>query len=163
MLHRILVLSLAACAALLSMPAGSSDAAQVRYPQGWRQWAHVKSMLIEPGHPLAGLVEGLHHVYANPAALRGYKKRPFPDGAVIVFDLLTPMQGERAMTEGARKAVIVMEKNRRKFAATGGWGYEVFGGDSQTDRKVGANAASACHSCHTAQRERDYVFSDWRN
>lgn len=140
----------------------ASDSPDVRYPEGYRNWTHVKTMLIEPGHPLAGLVEGLHHVYANPAAMKGYRQRPFPEGSVIVFDLFQPVAGDKAMTEGARKAVIVMEKNRRKFAATGGWGYEVFAGDSRVDRKVGANAASACFSCHAAQRDRDYVFSDWR-
>jgi hypothetical protein len=147
---------------LLSMTALAADAPSVRYPDGYRNWTHVKSMLIEPGHPLAGLVEGLHHIYANPAALKGYKKRPFPEGAVIVFDLLTPMAGDKAMTEGARKAVIVMEKNRKRFAATGGWGYEVFGGDSRTDRKVGADAGTACFGCHTAKKDQDYIFSEWR-
>ncbi|MCS6947831.1 MAG: cytochrome P460 family protein, partial [Steroidobacteraceae bacterium] len=122
-----------------------------------------KSMIIEPGHPLAGLVQGLHHIYANKAAMQGYRRRPFPEGSVIVFDLLEPVAADKAITEGARKAVIVMEKNRRKFAATGGWGYEVFAGNSRTERQVGAKATEACFGCHAAQRERDYVFSDWRN
>ncbi len=147
---------------LVSMAALASDSSTVKYPEGWRQWPHVKSMLIEAGHPLSGLVQGLHHIYANPAAMRGYKKRPFPNGSVIVFDLLEPVAGDKAMTEGARKAVIVMEKNSKRYAATGGWGFEVFGGESKTDRKVGANAATACFDCHTAKKDQDFVFSEWR-
>ena len=134
----------------------------VPYPEGYRAWQHVKSMQIEAGHPLAGLVEGLHHIYANPKAMAGYTRGRFADGAVIVFDLLEPVRGDRAVTEGARKAVIVMHKDRRRYAATGGWGFEVFGGDSRTDRNVGDQAATACFSCHEPQREHDYVFSRYR-
>jgi hypothetical protein len=119
-------------------------------------------MIIEPGHPLAGLVEGLHHIYANPKAMAGYRAGKFADGAVIVFDLLTPVHGDKAVTEGARKAVIVMQKDARAYADTGGWGFEVFAGDSRTERKVGAAAKEACFACHTAQKSRDYVFSELR-
>jgi hypothetical protein len=155
-----LALGLAAC--WTSSPAHAGDTTPVPYPEGYRRWEHVKTMLIEPGHPLAGLVEGLHHLYANRKAMAGYARGPFADGAVIVFDLLEPVRGDRALTEGTRKAVIVMHKDRRRYAATGGWGFEVFGGESRTDRKVGDQAATACFSCHEPQREHDYVFSRYR-
>ena len=148
--------------ACLVLPAQADGTRPVPYPEGYRGWQHVKSMLIEPGHPLAGLVEGLHHIYANPKAMTGYTKGRFADGAVIVFDLLDPVKGERALTEGARKAVIVMHKDHRRYAATGGWGFEVFGGESRTERKVGDQAATACFGCHEPQREHDYVCSRYR-
>ncbi|MCC6171625.1 MAG: cytochrome P460 family protein [Gammaproteobacteria bacterium] len=133
------------------------------FPEGYRRWTHVKSMIVEPGHPLAGLVEGTHHIYANETALRAYRgKRPFADGAVIVFDLLTTVRGDLAMTEGARKAVIVMQKDSRRFAATDGWSYQVFGGPAQREPQLDASAAAGCHGCHTSQAGRDFVFSDWR-
>lgn len=136
----------------------------VAYPEGYRRWTHVKSMIIEPGHALAGLVEGTHHLYANEAALRGYRgQRPFADGAVIVFDLLTTSKGDRAVAEGPRKAVIVMQKDARRFAATGGWGYQVFGGATLREPQLDAAAAAGCHGCHTSQSGRDFVFSDWRD
>ncbi len=136
----------------------------VAYPVGYRNWTHVKSMIIEPGHPLAALVEGTHHIYANPAALRAYRgQRPFPDGSVIVFDLLTTQRGDLAIVEGARKAVIVMEKHSRIFAATNGWGYQIFGGAGLREPQLDAAAAASCHGCHTSQSARDFVFSDWRD
>jgi hypothetical protein len=135
---------------------------QVAFPEGFRAWTHVKSMIIEPGHPLAGLVEGTHHIYANPKALAGYRQRPFADGAVIVFDLLETQRGERAVSEGPRKAVIVMRKDSKRYAATGGWGYEVFAAGDPTKPQIGASAAKNCHSCHMSQQSRDYVFSDYR-
>jgi Cytochrome P460 len=137
--------------------------ATVPYPDGYRDWRHVKSMLIEPGHALYAAFGGLHHLYANDEAMEGYRSGRFPDGAVIVFDLLTAVDGEAAVTEGARKVVGVMHKDRARYANTGGWGFEGFVGDSRSERAVGpAKAAEACFACHTARAAQDYVFSEAR-
>ena len=134
----------------------------VPYPAGYRDWHHVKSMVIDKGHPLYGAFGGIHHLYANDKALKGYRTGRFPDGAVIIFDLLEAVHDGNAVTEGARKVVGVMHKDARKFASTGGWGFEGFKGDSKTERAVGKNAATACFQCHTAQKSSDYVFSTFR-
>jgi hypothetical protein len=135
----------------------------VPYPEGYRQWTHVKSMVIQPGHPLHDAFGGIHHIYANEKAVRGYRKGgPMPDGAVIVFDLLEADAGGNAIQEGARKVVGVMVKDTAKWRATGGWGFEGFKGDSKTERAVGAEAATACFGCHAPQKAQDYVFSRWR-
>jgi Cytochrome P460 len=137
--------------------------ARVAYPDGYRGWAHVKSMVIEKGHPLFESFGGIHHIYANASALRGYRSGKFADGSVIVFDLLDATRtNDSAVVEGARKVVGVMHKNSRLYASTGGWGYEGFKGDSRSERVVGAKAAEACHGCHTAQKAKDYVFSSYR-
>ena len=34
--------------------------AQVPYPEGYRDWHHVKSMVIEEGHPLYNAFGGIH-------------------------------------------------------------------------------------------------------
>lgn len=157
------VLGLLAVTFVGGFPArAAAPAGVVPFPEGYRTWRHVKSMIIEPEHPLAGLVEGTHHIYANEKALRGYGRRPFPDGSVIVFDLLETLTGDRAITEGARKAVIVMRKDSRRYAATNGWGYEVFARGDASQPQVGDKAATMCHGCHTSQRARDYVFSEYR-
>ena len=136
---------------------------EVHYPAGYRDWHHVKSMVIEEGHPLYGAFGGIHHLYANDKALEGYRSNTFPDGAVIIFDLLEAVRDGNAITEGARKVVGVMHKDARKFAATGGWGFEGFGGGDPLNRVVGANAASACFACHQPQKEQDYTFSRLRD
>jgi hypothetical protein len=119
-------------------------------------------MVIQPGHALYDAFGGIHHLYANAAALRGYKSGKFPDGAVIVFDLLEARSADNTVQEGARKVVGVMVKDMKKYATTGGWGYEGFKGDSSTERAVGKNAATACFGCHEAQKAQDYVFSKMR-
>jgi hypothetical protein len=153
---------LSALAATVSATALAADPAAVPYPEGYRNWTHAKSMVIKPGHPLYESFGGIHHLYANKKALAGYRAGKFPDGAVIVFDLLEAKDEGNAVQEGARKVVGVMHKDAKKWAATGGWGYEGFKADSKTARAVGANAASACHGCHAQQKGRDFVFSAWR-
>ena len=140
--------------------AASSNA--VPYPEGYRAWQHVKSMVIGAGHPLFASFGGIHHLYANKAAMNGYRTGKFADGSVIVFDLLEASSADGATTEGARKVVGVMHRNAKRYAATGGWGFEGFAGDSKTKRAVGDQAATACFGCHTAQAQQNYVFSSYR-
>lgn len=146
----------------LAMPVWAADP-QVPYPSSYRDWQHVKSMVIEEGHPLFGAFGGIHHLYANLKAIEGYKAGKFPDGSVIVFDLLEASRKDNAVTEGPRKVLGVMHKDAKKYAATGGWGFEGFGGGDQSKRVVGANAASACFGCHAPQKDHDYVFSRLRD
>ena len=146
----------------MAPPVFAADAAPVPYPQGYRQWTHVKSMTINEGHALYGAFGGIHHLYANSKAEQGYKTGQFPNGAVIVFDLLEAKAVDNTVQEGARKVVGVMHKDSRKYADTGGWGFEGFKGDSKTERAVGKNAAAACFQCHTAQKDHGFVFSSFR-
>lgn len=136
----------------LATPSVFADA-KAPYPEGYRDWHHVKSMVINPGHPLYGAFGGIHHLYANNKAVSGYKSGKFPDGAVIVFDLLETKDEGNAVTESTRKIVGVMHKNSKKYAATGGWGFEGFKGGARTD----------CYQCHTQQKDRDFVFSKLRD
>ncbi|MEQ1440291.1 cytochrome P460 family protein [Fontimonas sp. SYSU GA230001] len=153
------VLGLAFGLSALASDAAPAAFPEVPYPSGYRDWRHVKTMLIEDGHPLYASFGGIHHLYANPKAMKGYAGGRFPDGAVIVFDLLDAQAGGNAITEGARKIVGVMHKDSKKYAATGGWGFEGFAGGDPQKRAVGAAAASACFDCHAAQKAHDYVFS----
>ena len=146
----------------LAAQALAADAPPVAYPEGYRQWTHVKSMVIQPGHALYDAFGGIHHLYANAKAEAGYKSGKFADGSVIVFDLLDAKAADNAVQEGARKIVGVMVKNAAAYKDTGGWGFEGFKGDSKTERAVGKNAATACYQCHTSQKDKDFVFSAYR-
>jgi hypothetical protein len=152
-------LTLLALPTLLTLrPAVSAD--PVPYPEGYRQWTHVKSMVLQEGHPLFEAFGGIHHIYANPKALSAYRKgSPFPDGSIIVFDLLEAKTENNAIVEGARKVVGVMVKDRRRYASTGGWGFEAFRGDTR-ERLV--QDMNACFGCHMSAKDTDYVFSRYR-
>ena len=140
----------------------AADPPPVPYPDSYRTWTHVKSMAINPGHALYDAFGGIHHLYANPKAMQGYRSGKFADGAVIAFDLLEARAADNTVQEGARKVLGVMRKDAKRYAITGGWGFEAFKGGAKTERAVGANAATACFQCHTAQKDRDFVFSTFR-
>jgi hypothetical protein len=153
---------LSALCAATSTTALAADS-QVPYPEGYRDWHHVKSMVIEKGHPLYSAFGGIHHLYANDKAMEGYQKGTFTDGSVIIFDLLEAVQDGNAVTEGDRKVVGVMHKDSKRYRDTGGWGFEGFGSGDRSNRVVGENAASACFACHAPQKAQDYTFSKLRD
>ena len=138
-----------------------NPAPNVPYPEGYRNWVHVKSMVIQEGHDLYDAFGGIHHIYANDRALRALKEgKPFPDGSVLVFDLLEAVEQDHAIVEGARKVVGVMVKDRTRYASTGGWGFEGFKGD--TRERVVTDPEDQCFACHETAAQSDYVFSRYR-
>jgi Cytochrome P460 len=145
----------------LSLLAGPNDA--VPYPAGYRLWARVSGALIGPESPAYAHSGGIHHIYANEKAMHGYRAGRFPDGSVLVADFLETREIAGVTTEGPRRRIDVMVKDSKRYATTGGWGFEQFRGDSQTDRLVTAETAAKCFVCHAKQKERDYVFSVFRD
>ncbi len=155
---------IASCMAIVVLPVviAYSDEATVKYPDSYRSWSHAKSMVIKPGHSLADPFEGIHHVYANPEAIDGLTEGRYEDGAVFVFDLLNFDESADAIVETDRKFIGVMEYNLQRFEATGGWGFEVFVGDSRTERAV-TDGGQSCFGCHTAVTASSYVFTTFRD
>ncbi len=133
----------------------------IDYPDGYRLWAHVKSMTIHKGHPLETPFLGIHHVYANEKALAGLKNGQFDDGSKLVFDQLQSHDADKASVEGDRVLIGMMVKDRQRFPKTNGWGYEAWSKNSRTERLVSDDGVS-CHACHAQQKDRDFVFSEWR-
>lgn len=134
----------------------------VPYPTGYRSWVHVKSMLIfDEKHPLFNPFGGLHHIYVNGKGLPTYKKGgTFPDGTVIVFDLLEAKVDQGAYVEGARKFIGVMHKDSKKFKETGGWGFDAF--EKDTKNSFVKDGGKSCYECHLSQKDHDFVFSKYR-
>jgi cytochrome P460 len=147
----------------LGVPRAFAEPPKIDYPAGYRQWPYVKSMVIySDKNPLFADFGGMHNVYANAEAMRALTKGgTFPDGSVLVFDLLEAKDESGAYVAGDRKLVAVMQKDRARFKATGGWGFEGFKGDSRSDRIV-KDASAECFSCHQKQKDNDFVFSGYR-
>lgn len=145
----------------LSAGTSASQAADaVSFPEGYRQWAHVKTLTLHKGHPLENPFRGIHHVYANTGALEGLRSGHYPDGAVLVFDLFHAVTRDKATSEGKRKLVGVMRKESRHYASTGGWGFEAFAANGTS--RLTKDGGQSCFGCHTSQKGTDYVFSKWR-
>jgi len=140
---------------------GFAEGVDAPYPEGYRSWFHVKTMLIEPGHKLENPFQGIHHVYANEKALEGLKTGTYSNGSVFAFDLLKYSEEDLTIQEGNRKLLGIMHKNSDKYSSTGGWGFEGFAGSSKTERLV-QDGGKSCYACHTSVKKTGYVFSQLR-
>lgn len=137
-----------------------SEENEVPYPEGYRYWVHIKTTLTGPENPSFKINGGYHHIYANTKAMQGYTSGNFPEGSIIVFDVLGMKEQKGNILEDSRTHIDVMLKDSLKFASTGGWGYEEFKGDSHTERSLTLTTKTQCFNCHT--QKDDYVFSEFR-
>ena len=102
----------------VSLLAQLDDAAP--FPKEFRKWAHVKSVLVGPQSAAFATEGGIHHIYANQKALEGYETGKFPDGSVIVYDLLETKGVAGNTIEGPTRRVDVMVKQGQQYRETAG-------------------------------------------
>ena len=58
---------------------------------------------------------------------------------------------------------FVIEKDSKRFPATGGWGYALFNYDSATGNFAADAAPADCgQSCHVAVKSKDYIFHPYQ-
>lgn len=157
---RLMVVAIVAMACALAV-ADAQRGKSVDYPSGYRSWQHVKTMVIQPGHPLEDPFGGIHHVYGNEKAMSGLNSNQYADGAVFVFDLLDYDDSNQLIVETKRKRIDVMQYDSRLFSETDGWGYDTFVGDSRIER-LDQDVVTACYTCHVGAKETNYVYSQYR-
>ena len=105
--------------------------------------------------------------------MKAYRQniRPFPDGAIIVRvawqyessprnDSVFP--APQSFVAGAPTNVQVSEKNSKRFAATGGWGYAQF---EKGVADPSAPLIQSCYACHAKldaiDKQADLVFTNY--
>jgi len=141
--------------------ATAAETPPVPYPDGFRSWTVVKSLVVGPAHASFLKRGGLHHYYANDKAVAGYRTGTFPDGAIVVDEAVFTKDGEGMaaglLLEGERRFLDVMVKDAARYKSTGGWGYEHFDRDDKIGRLADAERG-ACATCH-AKAPADHVFS----
>jgi hypothetical protein len=147
-----------------------SPAPEVPYPDDFRRWMHITSVVTPAKKSEGGTSSDkardsaphglIHHLYSNELALEGYRTGHFPAGAVLIADWFALEESRSGLVQGARQSVDVMIRDVR-YASTGGWGFTKFDQDSHTIRKVDASAAAqSCFKCHEhAGADREFVFS----
>lgn len=142
-------------------PTSQTASSPVPYPDGYRTWAHVKSAVISPTHKNFAANGGFQHIYANAEAMAGYRSRTFPEGAVIAFEWLEMRDNNGAYAEGPRRQVDVMVKDAKRFASTGGWGFQRFVKDSKTELAA-SPTPQQCFACHEQLKKDGLVLSSYR-
>jgi len=130
----------------------------VQYPENFRRWVHVGTGVILPGGSLPESEQGMHHIFANPKATGGYASGDFADGSTIVYELREAQQKNGVIFEGERRRVDVMIKDSRLSSGTGGWRFERFWGNDQTQDAI-HDSGTACFACHSQAKAHGFVFS----
>jgi Cytochrome P460 len=145
--------------AVASLPAISAD--DIKPPAGYRHWLHVNTMIVDKASPLFEGLGGMHNVYINSAGEAALKKGgPYPDKTMFVTDLHDFTVSDGSYVEGAQKGLAVMVKDSKKFASTGGWGFQFFaGGDAK--KPAVTDPTKQCFECHQPKKDGDYVYSTY--
>ena len=118
-------------------------------------------------------------ILGNPAMIDAYEAgfpgngKPVPDGAKMAKIHWIPKQNEffpDATVPGDLVNVDFMQKDSKRFADSGGWGYAVFDYNAAsdtftpgttTDTPPQGNDAKCGFACHTRAKARDYVFTEY--
>jgi hypothetical protein len=133
--------------------------------RGYEDWADVSSARTD---------EILKVIVANPKMIKAYKAgipgngQPFPEGSMIV-----KLQWKHKKSTEAPFVVevpdvfsqaFVMEKDSKRFAKSGGWGYAVFNYDATSDKFTpDPKSLSDCgFACHTPVKAKDYIFHPYQ-
>jgi Cytochrome P460 len=114
--------------------------------------------------PISAQIGGLHIIYVNAKGLPTLKAGgpfPYPDGTVFADDVHEFSVKDGSYVEGGKKAVTVMVKDAKKYATTGGWGFQVWAGGDPSKPLVpdSGHSVQACFVCHTPQKAQDYTLS----
>jgi Cytochrome P460 len=129
--------------------------------RGYEDWADVSSARTD---------EILKVIVANPTMIKAYKAgvplngQPFPEGSRIVKLQWTQKKSTEAPfvvdVPNVFSQAFVMEKDSKRFAKSGGWGYAVFNYDAASDKfSPDPKSLSDCgFACHTPVKAKDYIF-----
>ena len=150
------------------------DTGQIKLPENFRDdWTFLGTWSIAEedversseasGHGAAGL----HNVYTQRGVAESFNRTgEFPDGAVIVKELLTAVTA--SMTTGtvshgtAIEGWFVMVKDTEgRFISNplwgDGWGWALFNAD-QPNETVTQNYKTECVGCHIPARNDDWIY-----
>jgi hypothetical protein len=165
-------------AVLAGVALSAQDKYTVKVPRGlafsdFRGYEGWQAVAFSRSERVAAIIVG------NPVMIDAYRAgipgngKPVPDGAKMAKIHWTPKQNEYfpdTTGPGNLLNVDFMEKDSKRFADSGGWGYAVFDYDAASDTfKPGTTAGSPpqgndakCgYACHTRAKAKDYVFTEY--
>jgi Cytochrome P460 len=133
----------------------------LKLPTDFQQGYLVNSMLVTKEPNKTGLFAGVHLIYVNPVGVDRLKRggsTPYPDGTVFVDDVREFATDDGVYQQGARKFLTLMVKDSKKYASTGGWGFQAWRGGDPT-KPIVNDPPKQCFTCHVPKKANDYVFS----
>jgi Cytochrome P460 len=182
MKQKTMLISVGISLALTVLASGIAMSAQDRYSlrvpgglafsefRGYESWQVVG---LSNGGKLAVILgnQTMIDAYRSGIPVNG---KPFPDGAKMAKIHWNPKKNPatpgQPLVPDTLHDIDFMVKDSKRFADSGGWGYAVFEYDpasdtfrpgNATDQPPQANDAKCGASCHTAARQRDFVFTEF--
>jgi hypothetical protein len=109
-------------------------------------------------------------ILANPVMIDAYRAgvpgngKPFPDGSKMAKIHWNPKKSAEApaptMVPDTLHDVDFMERDSKRFADSGNWGYAQFNYDAASDTFTPLGSGTNCgFACHTIVKAKDYVFT----
>jgi hypothetical protein len=177
--------ALGSCAALavsIAVFAGSAETSQDKYGvkvpgglafsefKGYESWQTVS---ISHNDKVMAVI------LANPVMIDAFRAgapgngKAFPEGSKMAKVHWSPKASESFPTATVPATLLnvdFMEKDSKRFADSGGWGWAVFDYDAASDKFTPgttagtppqSNDAKCGLACHTLVKNRDYVFTDY--
>jgi hypothetical protein len=133
--------------------------------RGYEDWSVVSSARTD---------EILKVIVANPKMIKSFKAgvpvngQPFPEGSMIVklqWKLKKSTEAPFVVeVPDVFSQAFVMEKDSKRFAKSGGWGYAVFNYEGASDKfTADPKSLSDCgYACHTPVKAKDYIFHPYQ-
>jgi Cytochrome P460 len=133
--------------------------------RGYEDWQLISSSKTD---------DRLKVILGNPTIIAAFKSgipgngKPFPEGSKIAKVQWKPKKSTEAPfvvdVPDTLADLFFMEKDSKKFPATGGWGYAQFDYDpvSATFSADKAGTPACGQSCHVAVKAKDYVFHPYQ-
>jgi hypothetical protein len=127
----------------------------------YRRWFHVNTMIVDKSSLLFEVLGGMHIVHVNSVGETALRKGgPYPKGTVLLIDLHEFSLVDGAYVEGALKGFAVMAKDSKKYAPTGGWGFQ-FWAQGDPKKPLVKDVVKECFECHQPKRAQDHVYSTY--
>ncbi|MGE0736729.1 MAG: cytochrome P460 family protein [Alphaproteobacteria bacterium] len=146
----------------LAGAAMAADSTLVAFPDGYRAWYHNHST-AKPESTPPDPESGISNIYLNALALDGFKTGTFKTGAILVLDRFHIVEDTlKIQRQGARKVILVMERDEVRFKETGGWGWEAFL-NGERDRRLVTDNGKACFACHKLNAANTFLFTKLRD
>jgi Cytochrome P460 len=136
---------------------------ELKVPAKFQHWYLVNSLLLTKDPNPAGITSGVHLIYVNAVGFERLKRggsEPYPDGSIFVDDLRDFSASDASYAQGARKANTIMVKDSKRYAATGGWGFQAWAASAPKTPIVN-DPAKQCYACHLSRQGNDDVFSTY--
>lgn len=147
------ILSLLAASAFGAPPSPSNT---IQFPQTYKNWRVIGVSHRDDNQSLRAITGNA----AAIQAVRSGKTDPWPDGVIlgklVWKDSRHPLW-QPALVPGELVHVEFMVKDSKKYAATGGWGFARWVGN--TLKPLDNEGGQPCFECHKAAAASDYVFT----